>query len=348
MHKKLKAQRKSLSFEHKDFVNDPFLEALDEWVWEMDINGIHTYSNGAVEKILGYKVEEVIGYSTTKLWADHSVKNNISYFKESLSKGKGWKNFPAYFQHKNGSIKILESSAIPVFDKQGRLVGYRGIDRDFTQRVQNENELKTQQEHVKLINKILRHDLTNQLSAISSAIRLYEKGYELNLTEEIKKHLDYSITLIRDMTELENYLNKNRELKVYQSREVIQKVLSRISDINFTVKGNSRILADEMIFSVFENLIRNAIIHGNADRLEIEIKKNRQNSTITITDNGLGIPDEIKEKIFEDGFKYGSKGNTGLGLSIIRSAMERYKGEVKLQNNQPHKVVFELTFKSLG
>ena len=102
--------KKSLSFRHKDFVNDPFLEAIDEWVWEMDLNGIHTYSNAAVEKILGYKVDEVVGYSTMKLWTKVQKQSQLDTFRKSLVAGNAWKNFAAYFVHKDGSIRILLSS----------------------------------------------------------------------------------------------------------------------------------------------------------------------------------------------------------------------------------------------
>ncbi len=340
--------QKSLSFEHKDFVNDPFLEALDEWVWEMDVNGIHTYSNGAVEKILGYKVEEVVGYSTTKLWLDSSLQRNLDYFKKSLAEGKGWKNFPAYFKHKNGSVKILDSSAIPVYNKHNKLAGYRGIDRDITLRIQNENELKTQQQHVKLINKILRHDLTNNLNVIRSAIRLFEKGYELNIMEEIKKYLDRSFKLIKNMSEMEILLNKNKEMKVFEIREVLDKIGQDFSGFEINICGSSRILADEMIYSIFENLINNARTHGEADKIDLDIEKKEGICIITVADNGRGIPDEIKDKIFEEGFKYGDKGNTGIGLHIVKTALDRYGGKIEVSDNVPQGAVFKLSFKRLG
>lgn len=329
-------------------MNDPFLESLDEWVWEMDTNGIHTYSNRAVEKILGYKVEEVIGFSTTKLWADSSVKNNLSILQKSLEKGEGWRNFPAYFQHKNGQIKILESSAIPVYDENNQLAGYRGIDRDITSHKQNENELKTKQQHVKLINKILRHDLSNNLNVINSVIRLQERGYEIDICKEIKRVLDKSFLLIKNMTELENFMQTNWELKIYDSQKVIESLISKAENIRFEIEGTSQILADEMIYSVFENLISNAISHGKADMIRFEISKSGYFSQINVIDNGKGIPDNIKEKIFEEGFSYGQNGKTGIGLFIVKDAMERYGGKICIKDNLPQGAVFELSFKCFG
>ena len=82
-----------------------FVTSLNDWVWEMDIDGIHTYSNPAVESILGYRVDEVVGHHVTKLWRDSDKHNNsLTILLKALAKGKSWKKAVGKFQHKNGSI----------------------------------------------------------------------------------------------------------------------------------------------------------------------------------------------------------------------------------------------------
>ena len=116
-------------------IDEKFLCSLHDWVWEMDALGYHTYSNSAVEKILGYSIEEVVGYHITKLWyLEDCEKGVVLEVQDWLSKGIGWTNYIGRFQHKNGSIKITESTGIPYFDSAGKLLGYRGIDRDITKR----------------------------------------------------------------------------------------------------------------------------------------------------------------------------------------------------------------------
>lgn len=330
------------------FIDEPFLEALDEWVWEMDLNGIHTYSNAAIYNILGYQVDEVVGFPTQKIWTKISKESQIESFKKSLTAGTGWKNYPAYFVHKNGSIKILLSSAIPIYDKDGELCGYRGIDRDITERVTNENFLKSQKEHIKLINQILRHDITNDLSVIKSAIRLYENTGEKGYLQEIKNSLKKSLNLIYSMREHEAFILDNNDLKVFSVQDVLEGILQDKKDIEFDIKGNSHFLADEIIYSVFENIINNAINHGQADKIDINIHKENFKCTVTIADNGSGIPEKIKDKLFEEGFKYGPSGNTGLGLHIVKKAMERYKGNITVEDNSPGGAKFILLFHKLG
>ena len=340
--------KKSLSFRHKDFVNDPFLEAIDEWVWEMDLNGIHTYSNAAVEKILGYKVDEVVGYSTMKLWTKIQKQSQLDTFQKSLTAGNAWKNYAAYFVHKDGSIRILLSSAIPIYDEGGKLSGYRGIDRDITERVMNENSLKTQREHVKLINQVIRHDVSNDLSVINSSVRLYENTEDKKYLGEIKKRLKKSVKLIQNMREHEAYILDDDDLKVFSVQDVLISITEDKEDVEFEINGNSHFLADKVVYSVFENIINNAIIHGGANRICIDIKRESFQCIVSIEDNGKGIPNEIKDKLFEEGFKYGPAGNTGLGLHIVKKAMEKYRGNIAVEDGSPSGAKFILTFHKLG
>ncbi|RKZ27077.1 hypothetical protein DRQ26_03560, partial [bacterium] len=67
--------------------------SLGIWVWEMDTEGVHTYSNDAIKDILGYTPEEIVGKHITELWIeDDRTKENHRWLKKALVSGKGWKN----------------------------------------------------------------------------------------------------------------------------------------------------------------------------------------------------------------------------------------------------------------
>jgi signal transduction histidine kinase len=67
--------------------------------------------------------------------------------------------------------------------------------------------------------------------------------------------------------------------------------------------------------------------------------------TIKISDNGIGIPDAIKDKLFEEGVSYGENKGMGLGLYIVKKTIERYGGEVSFENNVPKGTTFILKLK---
>jgi signal transduction histidine kinase len=108
------------------------------------------------------------------------------------------------------------------------------------------------------------------------------------------------------------------------------------------------VLADEAVSSVFDNLFNNAITHGKADKINVEIKKTKKGCKVRVSDNGLGIPDEIKDKLFEEGFTFGDEGHSGLGLYIVKKTMDSYGGSVHVEDNKPKGTVFILTFMKVG
>ncbi|MCD6486048.1 MAG: ATP-binding protein, partial [Syntrophobacterales bacterium] len=82
-----------------------------------------------------------------------------------------------------------------------------------------------------------------------------------------------------------------------------------------------------------------------ADRITITTGKEDDMCEVRIADNGTGIPDEIKERIFEEGFMHGGTGHTGLGLHIVEKAMENYGGYAYVEDNEPQGAVFVLRFR---
>lgn len=112
-------------------------ETAGEWIWEVDKDGLYTYSSPAVEKVLGYLPEEIIGklhfYDLFSPETRESLKNEA--FKVFEMKEKFF-----HFQNKNlrkdGKIIILETTGTPITDNDGNLLGYRGTDSDVTERLQ--------------------------------------------------------------------------------------------------------------------------------------------------------------------------------------------------------------------
>ena len=94
----------------------------------------------------------------------------------------------------------------------------------------------------------------------------------------------------------------------------------------------------------FGDIVRNAIVHGEATKIEVEVKNENGTCITSIVDDGIGIPDDLKERIFEEGFKHGDRGGTGLGLYLVKKMMERYQGEISVSDNTPRGAIFELRF----
>ncbi|RLF50847.1 MAG: hypothetical protein DRN11_03900, partial [Thermoplasmata archaeon] len=131
------------------------VENANEWIWEVDENGLYTYSSPAVEKILGYKPEEIIG---KKHFYDLFHPEDREKLKEEafeiFRKKQPFRNFLNRNLHKNGEERWLITSGVPVLDEKGNLKGYRGLDLDIT-------EKKRAQEKIKELNKYLESIIEN-------------------------------------------------------------------------------------------------------------------------------------------------------------------------------------------
>jgi len=262
------------------------------------------------------------------------------------------KECPQTFAHKpyriitkKGEVKWINDISYIRRDSQGIITHYEGIVYDITERKQAEEELKINRERLKTANSILRHDITNDLVVIKSAVDIYREEHDETMIDEIEKRVEKSIKTIRNQREQEAFINAHAVLDEYDIEQVASDVIKNYPDTKITVTGTSRAYADKAIYSVFENIISNAIRHSKTTKLDIDIICNNEICEIKFTDYGIGIPDEIKDKIFDEGFHYGKSGHTGIGLYIVQKTVEEYGGMVFVEDNTPQGAVFIVRLK---
>lgn len=111
-----------------------------DWIWEQDQHGRHTYSNPGITAILGYRVDEFLALDAVTLVHPDDLALFAATHKASRAQGTGWHTVVIRWRHRDGGYRVLESSAVPVFDAQGGLLGFHGVDRDITRRVLAEQE----------------------------------------------------------------------------------------------------------------------------------------------------------------------------------------------------------------
>lgn len=197
---------------------------------------------------------------------------------------------------------------------------------------------------LRLLNKILRHDILNNLTVIKISLELL-KGTEKRPVKIAIAAINRSEKLITQIKELETAVSSGENLLPYRVGKVLKEISERFADMKFSLRGDGVVLADEALISVFENLIGNAQIHGKADKITISIKDNKENVIIRLADNGKGIPAIIKKNLFKEGYKYGKTGHSGLGLYIVKNTIDRYGGEISIENNRTKGTSFMIKLK---
>jgi len=118
------------------------VETISDWVWEIDRNGIYTYVSPKVKELLGYEPEEVVGKTPFDLMSEDEAERVGEMFREKVESREPISGLENTNLHKDGHHVVLETSGAPFFDADGNLLGYRGIDRDITERKRAEEAIK--------------------------------------------------------------------------------------------------------------------------------------------------------------------------------------------------------------
>ena len=105
---------------------------MADWVWETDETGRYTYAAGNTKNLLGYTPEELIGKTPCDLVSEETGQAITVFFKDKASKKEAFFSHESWALSKNGNRVCIQTSGLPILDKDGRLKGYRGINKDIS------------------------------------------------------------------------------------------------------------------------------------------------------------------------------------------------------------------------
>jgi len=214
------------------------------------------------------------------------------------------------------------------------------LNTDIIIRKKVEEKLKITSERLKMLNKIIRHDLSSDFTVIISAISIFKKKKNTIMLDEIEKRAKKSLKAISDYKKYELFIESNDDLEIIEVSQLLNDVIVDYPKVDFLLEGKCKVFADDGLYSIFTNLITNSINHGNSSKIVIKILSIDRSCKIIYRDNGTGIRAEIKDKIFDEGFFFGKTGNTGIGLFIVKQMIENYGGSIKVEDNDSGGAVF--------
>jgi PAS domain S-box-containing protein len=118
------------------------VETINDWMWEVDANGKYTYASPKVRNLLGYEPEEVVGRTPFDFMPAGEGERVRARFQDSLRNERPIEQLENVCRHKDGRLVVMETNGVPFLDESGKLLGYRGIDRDITERKKTEQTLQ--------------------------------------------------------------------------------------------------------------------------------------------------------------------------------------------------------------
>ncbi len=342
------------------------VEDLSDWVWEVDAKGVYVYVSPRIHEILGFTPDEVIGKTPFDLMEQIEAERMIRIFGEYLEKQSSFKGIVNTNLHKDGSEVILESSGQPVFDEDGILTGYRGVDRDITEKQESIRQHKLLEEQLYEAQKMesigrlaggVAHDFNNILTAINgyAEICLMELDDGAPCRKEIQIISDAGQRATRLTQQLlafsrrqiirQEYIDLNKEL------DDVAKMLGRLigEDVEIAFFKDEKLWKVKADRSQIEQVVLNLAINaGDAMptggkltietvnvTLDAEYIKTHYNIEpgdfvmLSISDTGYGMSRELKKHIFEPFFTTKETGKgTGLGLATVYGIIKQNNGEI--------------------
>ena len=132
------------------------VEQTSDWIWEMDLNGRHVYSNHQLERILGYSEDEFSELSLDQIIHSQDMLEVNARLPSLIAAKRGWHGWVVRFRHKDGGYRYLESNAQPILDAAGGICGFRGADRDITKRKNVEDRLRDSERRLEAAQRIAK------------------------------------------------------------------------------------------------------------------------------------------------------------------------------------------------
>ncbi len=117
------------------------VETTSDWIWEVNANGVYTYASPKVQDLLGYAPEEVVGKTPFDFMPPDEAAKVGRQFADIVATRKPFERLENVNLRKDGRRVIIETSGVPIFDHEGALAGYRGVDRDITERIKTQEKL---------------------------------------------------------------------------------------------------------------------------------------------------------------------------------------------------------------
>ena len=109
------------------------VESISDWIWEVDSNLRFTYASPQITKLLGYSPQEILGKRPIDIMTPIETEKLGPILTDMIAHPRPFQGFINEHLHKDGSVRVLETSAVPVIEHYGQFCGFWGIGRDITE-----------------------------------------------------------------------------------------------------------------------------------------------------------------------------------------------------------------------
>ncbi|MFB6134322.1 MAG: histidine kinase N-terminal 7TM domain-containing protein [Halanaeroarchaeum sp.] len=281
---------------------DLLIEEMEDPVFILDRDRRIVERNDATSDLLGDE-------------GGRRLPNVFPELDEAVARGEGPVSTAAA-----GEERVYDVRSTSVGDQHGIDRGHLVVLRDVTEKRRRERELERQNEQLERFASVISHDLRNPLSTAYGYAELVRQGDE-EAIDDVVWALEEMEGLIDDVLQLARDGRTVSDPEPVSIAETAEEAWTYVDsgETTLVVEDDVVIESDEgRLRELFGNLFRNAIEHGDADVVRLGPFDGDAPAGFFVEDDGLGIPPEDREEVFEPGYTTTGDG-TGLGLAIVRT-----------------------------
>ncbi|MDS0298005.1 PAS domain-containing sensor histidine kinase [Halogeometricum sp. S1BR25-6] len=344
------------------------LESTTEGILVIDTESRIRFANPAIEPILGYRPEELIGREKMVIIPERlrsAHKEGLSQYLDTGERHIDWTGVDLPALHKDGH-EVPVSVSMEEFTYRGERL-FCGVFTDVTDRKRRERRLREQADELEEFAGVLSHDLRNPLSVAQGYLRLARDDDDSEVLRKVTESLDRMEQIIDDTLAHARDAQTADETEVTPLRELVQAAWQSVVTDEATLVLPSerwRIRAHEgRVRQLVENLIRNAVEHGSTgseteshdavergaeggdggsdgDRVTVRVGVLDEEDGFYVEDDGSGLPDHVKAQ-WEESVESTSDHTGGYGLNIVQTVAAEHGWEMRVADAESGGARFE-------
>ena len=347
-----------------------------DWYWEQNDKFELTFMSGRMGERTGLDASSYLGRQRWDTPALNLTEEDWRQHRQQLVRHEPFHDFEMQRPNPDGGTRWVSISGEPLFDENGRFVGYRGVGKDITDRKQAEAELR--RAHADLEHKatelersnseleqfayVASHDLQEPLRMVSSYTQLVLRRYGDRLDGDAKEFMAYVVDgaarmkqLIEDLLAYSRVGTRGKEFKPVAVEVALRRAINNLrtaieeSGASITYDPLPTVEADDVqLAQLFQNLMGNALKFRSASvpRIHVFSKELETEWEFAVQDNGIGIEPQYFDRIFMVFQQLHTKGEfpgTGIGLAICKKVAERHGGRIWVSSTPGEGSTFHFT-----